>query len=354
MPISTKVTGTRTPWRPVCAGVAVAAWALAAEAQSNAVITRAADVNAVGRAWQLPAAAVVGGFALLAVIWIVLLRRRAARQQRETAAAREANAVLEQRVQERTKELEHAKEELHKALAAEREVGELRARFVSMVSHEFRTPLGIIMSAVELLRGYLDRLPAERRTELLEDIYSSTRRMSGLMEQVLLLGRVESGRAQFRPTALNLPELCQALIDETYSAVGRRCEIALDCGGDLDGAQGDQSLIRQSLNNLLSNAVKYSPAESTVHLRVHRNGSDVVFSVQDCGIGIPKSEKAQLFQAFQRCSNVGDAPGTGLGLLIVRRCVELHGGTIDLESEVGAGTCFRVTLPLFQPVAAAA
>ncbi len=233
-------------------------------------------------------------------------------------------------------------------LAVEREVNELKGRFVSMVSHEFRTPLGITMSAVELLRNYLDRLPPAKLAELLDDIYHSTLRMSGLMEQVLLLGRVESGRAGFQRLALNLPELVARIGDEAQSATHRRCELRLQAdAAELAEASGDESLLRHILSNLLSNAVKYSPPGGCVELGVRRSGDEAVFSVVDRGLGIPPADQARLFEAFHRAANVGQTPGTGLGLLIVKRCVDLHRGRIEFQSVEGAGSTFVVRVPLF-------
>ncbi|MBL9175218.1 MAG: hypothetical protein JNL10_16890 [Verrucomicrobiales bacterium] len=233
-------------------------------------------------------------------------------------------------------------------LQMERELSELKGRFVSMVSHEFRTPLGITMSAVELLGNYADRLTPERRSELLEDIRGSTLRMAGLMEQVLLLGRVESGRLDFRPSPLDLPDLLTRLADETASATHHRCPIQVRAEpAMLAGAQGDESLLRHILSNLLSNAVKYSPPGATVELTAGRDGVDAVVQVRDRGIGIPEADRARLFEAFHRASNVGQTPGTGLGLLIVKRCAGLHRGTLTFESVEGAGTVFTVRVPMF-------
>jgi signal transduction histidine kinase len=234
-------------------------------------------------------------------------------------------------------------------LAAERELNELKSRFVALVSHEFRTPLGITMSAVELLRNYADRLPPEKLKELLQDIYSATLRMSGLMEQVLLLGRVEAGKIGFQSAPMDLEMLAGKLVDETLSASSRRCPIKFRVHGNVSGAYGDESLLRHVFSNLLSNAVKYSPNNRDVEFTVQREGRDAVFAVCDRGIGIPEADRARLFEAFHRASNVGQTPGTGLGLLIVKRCVELHQGTIRFESRENEGTTFTVRLPLFSP-----
>ena len=305
----------------------------------------------------------VGGLALMAGAWIVFLRHKLARERelavaraRSAAMARELNVNLEQRVAERTGELERAKDDLRRTLAVERDLGELKSRFVSLVSHEFRTPLGITMSAVELLRNYRDRLPPEKQQELLNDIYTSTLRMSGLMEQVLLLGRVEAGKIGFRPVPIDLPTLGGKLVDEVLSLTNRKCPVKFHVEGALEGAEGDEGLVRHIFSNLLSNAVKYSRGESAVEFAVRRDGGDALFMVRDHGIGIPEGDRPRLFEAFHRAANVGETPGTGLGLLIVKRCVELHGGSIGFDSRVGDGTTFTVRLPLFarpQPAKAA-
>jgi signal transduction histidine kinase len=227
-------------------------------------------------------------------------------------------------------------------------LNQLKSRFVSIISHEFRTPLGIIMSAADILRKYTDRLAPERRTEHLQEIHDATRHMAGMMEQVLLLGRAESGRLAFTAAPLDLAGLCEKLVDEQISASRGRCPIVFTSAKLKSSARGDEGLLRHIFSNLLSNAVKYSPEGSQVDFAVERAGDEALFTVRDRGIGIPKAEAARLFTAFHRCTNVGEIPGTGLGLLIVKRCVELHGGTITFESTEGRGTTFTVRLPLFR------
>jgi signal transduction histidine kinase len=232
-------------------------------------------------------------------------------------------------------------------LAAQRELNELKSRFVSMVSHEFRTPLGITMSAVELLRHHLDQLDTLKRQELFDDIFKSTRHMAGLMEQVLLLGRVEAGKLAFRAAPVDLEALCDRLVDESLSATNRRCPIQLKAEGPLPSARADESLLRHIFTNLLSNAVKYSPAGAPVEFAISRARANAIFTVRDRGIGIPEADLPKLFQAFHRAANVGETPGTGLGLVIVKRCVDLHGGSIEVRSKTGEGTTFTIKLPLF-------
>lgn len=237
--------------------------------------------------------------------------------------------------------------ELERALAKERELGEMKSNFVSLVSHEFRTPLGVIMSSTEVLQEYFDRLPAERRQRQLDMIFRSTKNLANLVEEVLLLGRVDEGRMQFAPAPLELEKICRSLADEAVSATGGACPILFTPDGPLTGASSDESLLRHILSNLLSNAVKYSQPGAAVDFTAARKNGSVVFTVRDRGIGIPPEDQARLFTSFTRGSNVGNRPGTGLGLVLVQKCVRLHGGTLDVQSAPGAGTTVTVTLPVF-------
>jgi signal transduction histidine kinase len=281
--------------------------------------------------------------------WIAFLRFKLAERDRAATAMGAVRDALERRVRERTRELEAAKEELAQRLDHERELNELKSRFVSMVSHEFRTPLGIIMSSAEILDAYLDRLPPAERKANLQDIFQSTRHMASMMEQVLLLGRVEAGRMKFQPAALCLRTLCLKLADEVTSATGGRAPIRLDVPEDLPPGHGDEALLRHILTNLLSNAIKYSPVGSPVDLVVVANSPDATIRVSDRGIGITETDRPLLFQAFHRGRNVGDVPGTGLGMVIVKHCVDLHGGSIRFEPRDGGGTTFELVLPLLNP-----
>jgi PAS domain S-box-containing protein len=245
-----------------------------------------------------------------------------------------------------------AEEELRRAFAREKELSELKSSFVSMVSHEFRTPLGIIHSSAEILERYFDRLPPEKRQEQLASITQAARSLAALIDEVLLLSRVEAGRMQFAPAPLDLPRFLRQVVDEVASATSHRCPILLDLAGLGGEATGDESLLRHILTNLLSNAVKYSRRGDPVDLVARRDGDGVVFTVRDRGIGIAPQDQPRLFTAFQRGENVGERPGTGLGLVIVRQCVDLHLGTIALQSALDRGTTATVRLPVFNPALA--
>ena len=268
------------------------------------------------------------------------------REMVEKVAAREGdlrqlNAELEERVTSRT-------EDLRQALEKQKELGVMKTRFVSMVSHEFRAPLGVIMSSAELLQRYFTRLTPEKRDEQWEMILRSTEGLAALTEEVLLLGREEEGRLRFAPKPIELEDFCHRLCDELHSANDGYCPIQLAIEGPLAGAVSDETVLRHIFTNLLSNACKYSDPCSTVEFHLRRVGNEVEFTVRDHGIGIPLEDQPKLFTAFTRAGNVGDRPGTGLGLVVVQRCVQLHGGTLKLESEVRKGTTFIVRLPMFE------
>jgi signal transduction histidine kinase len=244
-------------------------------------------------------------------------------------------------------ERKRAEAELQNALAKERELNQLKSDFVSLVSHEFRTPLEIIMSSADNLDRYHDRLTADKREQLLRTINRSVRRMSGMMEEVLVLGRLETDRMTFKPAEFDLRAFCQRVCDEIESATGKRCPISLKADGLSERAFGDEGVLRHIFTNLLSNAVKYSAPGEPVDFLVDREGEQVVCRIVDHGCGIPEADQKRLFQAFHRGSNVRQIPGTGLGLLIVQRCADLHAGEIQFQSVEGKGTTFTVRIPLF-------
>jgi len=240
-----------------------------------------------------------------------------------------------------------AEEEMQKALGREKELSELKSNFVSMVSHEFRTPLGIIQSSAELLRDFHEKMRPPERQEQLESISRNTRRMAGMMEEVLVLSRLDAGKLDFQPAALDLNNFCRRVVDEVLSATSRRCAIEISLNSIPPEARADEQLLGHIFTNLLSNAVKYSEPGATVHFLVERNGSDAVCVIRDQGIGIPEEDQQQLFKAFHRGSNVGTRPGTGLGLMLVKRCADLHGGKVQVVSKFGEGTTVTMRFSAF-------
>ena len=242
-----------------------------------------------------------------------------------------------------------AEAELLRTLAREKELGQLRSKFVSMVSHEFRTPLAIIQSSAEILDDYLGQLESGERNDHLNSIRTNTRRMAALMEETLLIGSFDAGKMEFKPTALELRTFLGSLVDEVLSATNRRCPIKFLLAEMPARVQADERLLRHIFTNLLTNAVKYSDTERAVQFEIVCATADIVFTIRDQGIGIPETDREWLFSAFHRGRNVGDRPGTGLGLVIVKRCVDLHGGKIKVDSKLGEGTSVTVRLPVFSP-----
>jgi signal transduction histidine kinase len=233
----------------------------------------------------------------------------------------------------------------HQALVQEKELGQLRSNFVSFVSHEFRAPLGIIQSSAEILEDYLDQLEPAERKEHLQSIRDNTRRMASLMEEALLFGSLDAGKMEFKPAALELGTFVRRVADGVLSSTERRCPIELSLPEIPTEIQADKRLLWHIFTNLLTNAVKYSDTGRVVRFKMECDRGDTVYAIRDQGIGIPEADQAWLFNAFHRGLNVGDRPGTGLGLVIVKRCVDLHGGSIFVESKLGEGTAVTVKLP---------
>jgi len=171
--------------------------------------------------------------------------------------------------------------------------------------------------------------------------------MAEMMEEILVLSRLDAGRMDYKPAALDLKAFCRRVVEEVHSATDRRCHVELSLADVPNEALADERLLGHMFTNLLINAVKYSEPGSLVRFAIEPDGTDAVCSVRDRGIGIPEADQQWLFNAFQRGGNVGDRPGTGLGLVIVKRCVELHGGKIEIKSKSGEGTEVTLRLPLF-------
>jgi PAS domain S-box-containing protein len=241
-----------------------------------------------------------------------------------------------------------AEENQRQALQQQIALNDMKARFITMASHEFRTPLATIHGSVELLQHYEDRMPADKKAATLQKIDDAVERMTHMLENVLVIGRTDAGRLEFKPRALSVTAFCCSLVDELRSAMARqvgRLELVLDMPPTENHYLLDDSLIRNIVGNLLSNAIKYSPDGGVVRFSVVPEAQELVFTVSDQGIGIPQADQEQLFVSFHRASNVGPIAGTGLGLSIVKEAVVCHHGSITVVSDVGKGSCFTVRLP---------
>jgi len=239
-----------------------------------------------------------------------------------------------------------AEAELHGALEKEKQLNELKSRFISMASHEFRTPLTTILGSAELLKHYSHKWTEEKKIVHFERIYSNVQHIAQLLDDILLIGQVEAGKLEFNPEPLDVVQFCSSLVEELQLSASSEHPIIFTC--QFSGLEGclDEKLLRHILSNLLINAIKYSPTSSTVNFELICQNDWAIFKIQDSGIGIPLEDQERLFESFHRAKNVGNIPGTGLGLAIVKRAVDLHGGKITVKSEVGVGTTFTVIIPL--------
>jgi PAS domain S-box-containing protein len=236
--------------------------------------------------------------------------------------------------------------ELRKALAQERELSELKSRFVSMASHEFRTPLTMIMTASELLQNYSHRMTDEQKAERLDRIKTEVKTMANLIDDVLVVNKsVEEAALEFDPMPLNLNDFGKHLLNEIRITDSENHHFELVITGQYVDVYLDQKFLRDILNNLLWNAVKYSAPHTEIKLTLICGLEQTVMMVEDHGIGIPEEDQKRLFEAFHRGKNVGAISGTGLGLAIAKQAVELHGGTITFNSQLGVGTTFTVMIP---------
>jgi PAS domain S-box-containing protein len=236
--------------------------------------------------------------------------------------------------------------ELNKARA----LSAMRAEFMSSVSHEFRTPLAMILSSAELMLRQNGDYPPEERARRLSAIIQHVRHLGHLLDDLSTIMVADAGQAAFNPRSVDLRALCAEIIEGLRAADSDAHPIALSIEGDGASAVNalplDPKLVRHILTNLLGNALKYSPPGRDVMCALEVQPDYVVIHVADQGIGIPQAELDTIFEAFQRASNVGGIEGTGLGLKIVKDAVALHKGFINAQSAVGQGTLFSVTLPL--------
>jgi signal transduction histidine kinase len=269
------------------------------------------------------------------------------RLRRLGAAVMQALDERRLRIEKRRAETELIKSELRRLeLEKEKEFVELRERFISLVSHEFRSPLAVMYSSTQLLQRYADRIAPEKRVKYIKDIENQIRYMNGLLDDMLILGKAKAGKIEFDPTPHDLEAFCHDILEQIQvtDQVGHR--FLYNVQGELHEVLVDERLLRHILVNLLSNAVKYSPAGTTVRLEITRQGHEGIFRVSDTGIGIPEEDQKRLFEPFHRAGNARDIDGTGLGLTIVKQAVEVHKGTIICESATGVGTTFIVNLPI--------
>lgn len=242
-------------------------------------------------------------------------------------------------------ERKQAEAEIRNALEREKELNELKSRFVSIASHEFRTPLATILSSAQLIENYSQKWSDEKKVSHLHRIQNSVRHMTELLNDVLLINKAEVGKLEFNPIPISLSGFCQEIIED-IQLTSTDHKIVFEDKSQCEIINADQKLLRHILTNLLSNAIKYSPSKENVYFDLDDRDNNIIFKVRDEGIGIPEKEQGEIFTSFNRASNVGTISGTGLGLSIIKRSVDLHGGHIELDSTLGVGTTFTIKLPL--------
>ncbi|MDJ1174022.1 PAS domain S-box protein [Roseofilum capinflatum] len=239
--------------------------------------------------------------------------------------------------------------EVKLALEREKELHTLKTRFFSMASHEFRTPLSTALAATQLLEQSSHLHQAEdplKRSRNLRRIQDAIKQIIHLLDDILTINRAEAGKLEFNPEPLDLQKFCRQLLEEIQLSAGHQYPLKLRSNDHNPCVYLDKKLLRSILSNLLSNAIKYSPVGSEVELSLTVEPQQIVFAISDRGIGISPEDQKHLFEPFQRGQNVGNIPGTGLGLVVTKKCVELQGGTLRVESQIDLGTTLTVILPL--------
>ena len=236
-------------------------------------------------------------------------------------------------------------EQIEQVLTQEREQRLLQTKLMAMISHDFRNPLATILSSNSLLRDYADRMDEKRRRTHMDRIEFSVHQLQQMLDDILIVAKMQTGNLDFKPDLLNVGAHFQSIVDEFQQIHGESHQIIFE-NHFSETVLADARLLRQIATNLISNAVKYSPqgGEVCVILDNPYKGQ-FVLTIQDQGIGISEADQEHLFETFQRGSNVGEVSGTGLGLAIVKQAVNLHEGSIRLESQIGIGTKVIVTIP---------
>ena len=238
-----------------------------------------------------------------------------------------------------------AEEEILNSLKKERELNDMKTRFVAMASHEFRTPLSTVLSSITLVEKYTTVEQEEKKQKHIGRIKSSVKNLTGILDEFLSLGKLETGSLDLTIVEFDLVEFCEEIADAMQGEAKTGQEISLTYEGNGKIVKLDQSILRNILTNLLSNAIKYSPENKPIDFVIHKTSNQLTISITDKGIGIPEEDQPYMFGHFFRATNVTNIQGTGLGLNIVKKYVEMLGGTIDFTSTQNEGTTFTVAFP---------
>jgi PAS domain S-box-containing protein len=263
---------------------------------------------------------------------------------------RKLNAELEAKVEERTmilrealQRLEQSQAELSEALDKERQLNEIKSRFVSMASHEFRTPLSTVLSSASLLGKYTTTEEQDKRARHIDKIKTSVKHLNDILEDFLSLGKLDEGKVESQATGFDLQELLKGTIDEIKGLLKNDQRINLEYNGPVMICS-DKKLLKNVIINLVTNAIKFSDEGKEINISAEADGDKAVIRVQDQGIGIPEDDLEHLFTSFFRGANAINIQGTGLGLHIVKRYMDLVGGEVAINSRLGEGTAITITI----------
>jgi signal transduction histidine kinase len=241
-------------------------------------------------------------------------------------------------------ELEASKEHLIKSLEKEKEVNDLKSRFVSMASHEFRTPLSTVLSSISLLAKYNTTEDQPKRDKHIDRIKSSVKTLTDILNEFLSLGKIEEGKVEVKSELIDVSECINSITNEMNVLLKPGQEIKYKHSGNTS-TYTDSSLLKHVLINLISNAIKFSPENATILISGKVDNENMTIKITDQGMGIPMADQIHLFERFFRATNATNIQGTGLGLHIVGRYIEILSGTISYESELEKGSTFKIVLP---------
>ncbi|ELR71996.1 two-component sensor histidine kinase [Fulvivirga imtechensis AK7] len=279
------------------------------------------------------------------IVYAAELEKRVTQRTRELdqtiSQLEKANKELEEQITIRKK----AEEETKVALSRERELNELKSRFVSMASHEFRTPLSTILSSASLIERYTAPDTEDKRKKHIHKIKSSINNLTGILNDFLSLSKLEEGKVELINEDIELMDMLRDVVDEMDAIVKDGQKIHIDTEEEEYYLYSDKKTLKNILINLLSNAIKYSEPGGEVIVKVLDMEEKLLLQVVDQGIGIPEEEQKHMFERFFRASNVTNIQGTGLGLNIVKKYVDMLNGDISFESKFGEGTTFTIVLP---------
>ncbi|MCP9747688.1 PAS domain-containing sensor histidine kinase [Lacihabitans sp. CS3-21] len=283
------------------------------------------------------------------ICFIIDITNRKKAEENEKNYRKELEKEVEERtliLKEAIQKLEKTKNELDNSLKREQELNSMKTKFISIASHEFRTPLSTILSSLSLMEKYNELNDVEKRNKHNERIKKSIKNLTEILNDILSVNKIEEGKVIINPETFNLNSFVNDLILDLHGLLKPGQKLNL-IASDIDEitVYQDPKLIRHILINLLTNAIKFSGEDSPIDIIINMDDSDVLFSVKDYGLGIPKVDHKKLFTRFFRSSNVENIQGTGLGLSIVLQYVNYLKGTIKFSSEVGKGSIFNVNLP---------